>query len=110
MATIYHFENALNEQREKIKVALAELVTVYGEDHYDALNNVYQHILPLRYYYNLPIDKSRIICHGSEIIFQGNGEDLPFEFVNIDKLARLYDRLASQINDAILEINTILSK
>lgn len=109
MATIHHFEDALNEQREKIKAALAELVMVYGEDHYDALNNVYQHILSLRYYHNLPINKSRIICQGSEIIFQGDGEDLPFEFVNTDKLACLCDRLTSQIN-AILEINTILSK
>lgn len=103
MATIHNFENALNEQREKIKATLAELVMVYGEDHYDALNNVYQYILQLKYYHDLPINKSRIICQGSEIIFQGDGEDLPFEFVNTDKLARLCDRLTSQIN-------TILSK
>lgn len=102
MATIHNFENILTEQREKIKSALAELVMVYGEEHYDALNNVYQHILPLKYYNNLPINESRIICQGTDIIFERDEKDgLPFEFINTDKLACLYDRLASQINAAI---------
>lgn len=99
MATIRNFENALMEQREKIKAALAELVMVYGEDHYDALNNVYQRILPLKHYRNLPINESRIICQGTEVIFERNGNDgLPFEFIATDQLACLYDRLTSQIN------------
>ena len=99
MATIHNFENTLTEQREKIKAALTELAMVYGEDHYDALNNVYQRILQLKYYSNLPINESRIIFQGTEIIFERNGKDgLPFAFIATDKLACLYDRLATQIN------------
>lgn len=103
MATIHNFENALNEQRERIKTAFHALVMVYGGEEYSGLKNTYKHRLNLLRY-NLPIKKVFwLVSEGLDVWFEDEkGGELPFDAFNTDTLANCYDRLVNQIN-AILK-------
>lgn len=102
MVTIRNFKEYFTEHRERIKPAFSELVMVYGEEHYDALNNVYLHILPLNDFHDLPIFAHRIVARGLDVIFKIDGlKDKHLEYYKWYDLICLYETLVSQINEVL---------